>query len=669
MKFINNILFIEFQEAVKASISPRTLKSWSNPLKVSDPSDRRKVLIRYETLKEKYKALITAEFGNPYAYANNQSITSSPFFKLTASDKHIIDTYTLDDGRTLPTDYIDRYYQSCRYLQLLTSVTKRNIKQLGYPSTADFKQAVASLIKVDTLCKLPSSRTRLDSTVRGYKTEGALYLIKKDAWRFTNANSTKINKQIADYLIGLYALPTKMSYTSVLTTYTKEKVVKEAAPMLTEQAIRYFLNKPEVKPIWLLSRTGMQHYKKQVQHHLKLRKASFANAFWVIDGTKLDVYYQTKETVNNKAEKKIARLKINVIMDAYSEKIIGWHVSESEKHIDHYKAFKMAVKDTQVKPFQIAYDGQSGHTSGMMQSFYDKLVAHGGTHYKSRPYSSQGKPIEQMFNRFQKQVLQEYWFCDGQSPLSKRNDSVVNPSFVSGEKDTAAFKEKIKALFPDYSDRLPYKEDIIEKYVPKMVADWNAAKHPNSNQSRLERFEKSENPKEEVIGFLDMVRLFWLVTSRPSTYYKGGITLTLGGKDYEYEVYDENNNIDTRFRKRNLGLKFFIQYDPEDLSEIRLLEKTANGYQFIAAAATKRTHTQVLADMVEGDKQAWHKDFKVRDQELEQALNEIARIRSTTGITPEKLIEDAEQVLKDGAYASKDRRSHAESTASLLNQL
>ena len=672
MRFIDNILYIEFQEAIKAGISSRTANRLNS---LADPLDKRKALIEFESLKDIYKTLIVKEYGNPYEYANNQSIKSSPLFVLPTSDKNIINNYELGDGRALPDNYKERYYQECRYLNILSIISKQEIKGLGYPSTADFKKAMLSLIKTDDLAKLPTSRTRLDSTIKEYRAQGAIYLIQKNAHRFQNNNRTKIVNEIADWLLAQYCLPIKHSYAKLHTLYIRKKVAKEGLPMLTEQAIRYFLNKEEIKPIWTLARHGKQYYKKNHEHHLKLRKASFANAFWVIDGTKLDVYYQTRDTIDAngkeiKVKKKVARLKIDVVMDAHSEKIIGWNVSESETHIDHYKAFKMAVQEAQVKPWQVAYDGQSGHTSKMMQRFYDNLIAEGGTHFKSRPYGSQGKPIEQMFNRFQKQVLKEYWFCDGQSPLSKSEDSKVNPSFVSGEKDTSAFKERVKELFPNFEDRLPFKEDIIEVYVPKMVADWNNGKLKKSDKNRIELYTDSEDPKEQPIDFLDMVNLFWLTTGRPITYYKGGLTLSLGKQEYQYEVYDADNNVDLRFRKRNVGVKFFVQYDPDDLTEVRLLEKTHNeDFQFIASASEKRTHTQVVIDMKDGDKEAWSKDFKVRDTEFGEILDEIARIRKVTGITPESLIEDAEQVLKDGGYADKEKRNDAESSASFLNQL
>lgn len=655
MKFYNHSIYIDYNEMLLAGFSRRTILSWDTPIKISDPSDKRVKIFNFEKLKLKYKEKLEAYFGDVYQYADNQVLIESVYFKLTQTDKTTIEDYKLNDGRALPTKYIERYKQDCRFLNLASQVDKRIAKSLGYPRLSNFQSALFSLIKSDSVTRLAASRTRFAETLREYKTEGAMCLIKKDAYRFGNTNSTIIEGEIADFILAMYCLPTKKTIVQVHEAYVR-KMVSNGYPALTEQAIEYYLKKPAIKPIWTLARHGKDTYKKQYEHHLKLRKPSFSNAMWSIDGTKLDVYYLDDN-------KRVSKLRIDVVIDVYSEKILGYHVSESETHIDHYKAFKMAVKATQIKPFQLSYDNQSAHKSDLMQRFYDNLIAEGGTHFPTRAYAKGGNPIEQLFGRFQKQVLKEFWFCDGQSPLSKREDSKVNISSIIGEKDKTAHKEKVKKLFPNNTHLLPTKEEVIEKYVPFIINKWNTNNYPKTKTTRDNRYFDCEVKDEQPINFLDMVNLFWITTARPITYYKGGLTLTIGKNEYEYEVYDINNEIDQQFRKRNLNCKFFVQYDPDDLTQVRLCEKNGESLQLIAVATEKREHALAVADQQKGDASRRYTDFKVRDEEFETVLDEIMRLREVTGITPEKEIEKAQNILKEGAYALKQDRNEAEATS------
>ena len=79
MKLINNILYLEFAELVSCGVSANTIsiakrdnsKCWTF---LNDPEDKRKVLIKYEDLKPKYKNMVFAKFGNPYTYIAETSL-------------------------------------------------------------------------------------------------------------------------------------------------------------------------------------------------------------------------------------------------------------------------------------------------------------------------------------------------------------------------------------------------------------------------------------------------------------------------------------------------------------------------------------------------------------------------------------------------------------------
>ena len=138
-----------------------------------------------------------------------------------------------------------------------------------------------------------------------------------------------------------------------------------------------------------------------------------------------------------------AMLKIDPLIDVYSEKIIGWSYSETETHVDHFKALKMSVKTTHSKPFLLTYDGQSGHKSKRMQALYDQLIAFGGEHYKHKA-RRHSNPIEQVFNRLQQQVISRFWFSDKQSIQVRDIDNTPNVEFLLKYKHKLYTREQLE---------------------------------------------------------------------------------------------------------------------------------------------------------------------------------------------------------------------------------
>jgi hypothetical protein len=72
VKLIDSFLYLEFDEAVQAGIGSegylRKAKSVGSGsfTFINDPSDKRKVLLQFETLKPQHKALVEKRYGNPY---------------------------------------------------------------------------------------------------------------------------------------------------------------------------------------------------------------------------------------------------------------------------------------------------------------------------------------------------------------------------------------------------------------------------------------------------------------------------------------------------------------------------------------------------------------------------------------------------------------------------
>jgi transposase InsO family protein len=500
----------------------------------------------------------------------------------------------------------------------------------------NISNAVNSLPSNEFNHSLPGNYRSIERMYKRYKKDGYASLIHGQT---DNDNRRKIAGPVADYLLATYCLPNKPAITTLIELYDTVRLAN-GWPMLSEEAVRLYLEQPEVKRLWMLARHGKNDYKNAFAHTLtRDRSEWFPNAYWAIDGTKLDwIHYFDSATGM------AAKLKINPVFDVFSEMIIGYSISETENHVDHFTAIKAAVSFTGARPYKFTYDNQSGHKSKRMQEVYSGVIAReGGVHFATRPYEH-SNPAEQLFNRLQQQVISTFWFSDKQSIKARLKDNQVNMEFIIANKH-----------------KLYDREGLIKAWELALKL-WNEAKHPHFAMSRTEVFAQPA-PFSESISFIDQMNLFWVSETKHITYNADGILVRIAGQVYQYEVYDADNRIDLEFRRFNIGKKFIVRYDPEQLDAyIQLIEVTAEGeHLFIANAQPKRKHQEIPVLMKDGDKALFLQDFEVRDLELERDEQELKALLARTGITPEKLIEDQDLMIKMGGYLPKDLRSDAES--------
>jgi hypothetical protein len=601
----------------------------------------RNALIDFNSLPSKYQQLIVERYGDPFQNSEAEYITSQLEADTEASK--YFEKFKLPDGRNLPESTQREYFTNAQILNLVEKlISRQKTKQrvFGKTRTTALWQKLADAIAIlsEDLYPhtLPSNPRSLERKLKSYKKTGYAALVHKN---FGNGHAAKIEGDVADWILATYCLPHKINIPVLHNQYTR--IYKgEGWPSLSESAISLWLDKPEIKRLWTLARHGRDYFVNKYQHHTKRDRSNwFANAYWAVDGTKLDWAHFEDNSLGM-----AAKLKINVIMDVYSEKILGWSYSETEDHTDHFTALKQAFNTSQSKPYLLTYDNQSGHKSTRMQDLYNLAVAKdGGTHHPHKAYAK-NNPIEQAFNRLQQQCINMWWFNDGQTIKARSEDNRPNMDFLLSNKSRLLTREK------------------LEKAWAITVDQWNNATHPHfESLSRNDVYEQP-TPRFEPVSFLDMVDMFWITNPKTITYNRGGLKMRLANKEYEFEVYDAENNIDTTFRTKYTGAKFIVKYDPEEMDNyIRLYIKKPDGkMEYVANAQPKRAHETIPALMQKGDKESWYQDYQVRGSEMEAVEKEIQALRARTGITPEKLIEDQDLLIKMGGRLPKEQRNKVE---------
>jgi len=202
MKIVDNILFVEWSDILECGISENTLKSaklkkspsWSF---MDDPEDKRRVLIKFETLKDKYKVMLKAKFGNPYEYMAKMPIRKCIKWDNKAEEFYL--GYRYDEDKTLSIEHVTKYTTAANWLNMFKELTadKKALKKLLNLTIEQFYQHAIEIIVADKV-DLPSNYRRLLEKRREYEEKGYSSLID---WRFGNKQASKIKDELSESVL------------------------------------------------------------------------------------------------------------------------------------------------------------------------------------------------------------------------------------------------------------------------------------------------------------------------------------------------------------------------------------------------------------------------------------------------------------------------------------
>lgn len=591
----------------------------------------RKALVAYDSIPDRFKKAIIEKVGDPYATA--KKIIFAEYMTWDQEAEQYYQAYLLDNGSKLPEEKQQEYTHQAIMFNAVKHIANNVVVQKRFGGKKEMWDRMLQAIQ-----NLPATwtHTRYKNVV-SFKRAFAKY--NEDGYssivsgKWLNTNSSKIVDEVADWILSQYCLPIKYTISEVFQLYNSIREAK-GWKSITERAMGEWLDKTEQKRIWMLARDGKDEYMKIFGHTVTRNRSQwFPNAWWAIDGTKLDLVH----FANNK-QKMAAELKINVVFDVYSEKIIGWDIAYSENHASHFRAIKRAVNESGCRPFLFTYDKQSGHTSARMQDLYDKLPAKGGTHY-SHKVGRKSSPAEQIFNRLQQQVISKMWNSDKQGIKVRNATNRPNTDFIV-----------------EYKEALPT-VDEFNKIFQALVNKWNLGKQQDWSFNRIEMYEQETEHREE-INMMDQLSMFWIDETTPKKYYAHGLPLTVEGQDYLFEVYDKSGKVDIEFRRKWVQEKLIVRYDPEYLSDyVALYELTPSGEKrFVTYAEKKRAHESIPILMVENSKALRDQDVAIRDAELKRDQEAYESLINRTGITRESLIEEQELMIKFQGQLPKEQQ-------------
>jgi hypothetical protein len=594
MEYYNNILCIEAGWLVNEGIFSKSnydaLKRRQRIRVIRNSCYSTPALVAYDSIPERFRSAIREKVGDPYKVA-----TKSQLAELITPDlkaRTFFDEYTMDNGEHLPAESQAEYTQNASILNAIhTILNDRSVARKSIAGTLKgiwpkLAAAVLNLDKTvfkhtlpphqrfdengDPIAMSAQAYRKLQDRYNRYKASntdkfsriGYESLIHR-GW--CNTNSEKINDEAKVWILSKWTnmVSRSVNEQALLVDYNFLAESMGWKPLKSVNSIHNFLYSPEIKPLWWAHRYGELSFKEKFVYQHKTLLPSMRDSLWYSDGTKLNYYYQYRD---EQGRFKMGTTSVYEVMDAFSEVMLGYYISDNEDYVAQYNGYRMALQFAGHKPYQITYDNQGGHKKLESGGFLEKL-AH--LSIPTKPYNGKSKTIESAFGRFQSHYLKKDWFFTGQNITTNSLESKANIELIMANKHNLPTLDEVKATYLERRN------------------EWNNAKRPKSDKTRLELYNSSVNPRTPKVELMDMVELFWILRDKPVQYSAYGLSFEEKKVRYDYVVNGADGMPDVRWHAMNVDKKFRVKYDPNDFAMIYLYEDTPQGLRFITSAEQK----------------------------------------------------------------------------------
>jgi len=526
-------------------------------------------LVAFDSLRPDIKQRVIAIDGNPYAEQEEQKKREEQekrevgyvILNDTEADSffaaHLVNGVTLGDKlRKKYTDTanimnaIVKKYNDRKAALLRRPLPGVSLRKEEYAHFFAYADALAEKYPND----IPRSFRRFWELVNEYWQRGYVALVSE---KIGNANRVAICPEAGGWATARFASHVnRVTLLQLLNEYNAKAPQAGWKPLKSLNTLRSYLYQPEVMQLWYGARYGELKAKEKFERQHRTVLPTLRDALWYGDGTKLNYYYRDESG-------RVCTCNVYEVVDVYSERLLGYHISPTEDFEAQYMAYKMAVKTAGYLPYELKFDNQGGHKKLQSGDFLKKLARLATT---TAPYNGKSKTIESVFKRFQSDFLHKDWFFTGQNVTAKKEESRANMEFIMANKANLPTLDEVRATYA------------------RRRAEWNAAPHYDSGMPREQMYRESRNPKATKVELLQFVELFWITTAKPSTYRAGGLEIQVKNTRYAYEVQTVEHQPDLDFLAANVGKKFYVRYDPDDMTLVQLYEGTASGLRFVASA-------------------------------------------------------------------------------------
>lgn len=568
-------------------------------------------LIEWASLPERFKRAFVEKWGDPEKLMRDDR----PHLAMNDAAREFYAGVTLPDGKRLTQELIEEYSLNASVLDLLRDglmAQKAGRKRLGNttPIKWDGIWQTSEMLREEFGHKLPASKEALRRKLDDYMKNGFECLISK---KLGNSNTLKIPEEGGKLLIALRRSRVPIyTETQIFEEYNRRAAKMGWKQLQSPNTVKQYLSRPEIEPKWYAAVYGELAAKQKFDRKHKTVMPEKSNALWYGDGTKLNLYFKGVDK-NGKPAKMTAM--VYEVIDAYSEMLLGYSIGPVENSDLQRRAFRMAIERAGYKPYEIVTDNQGGQKKNAARSFMSKICRVSRT---TAPHTPQAKSIEAVFGRFQRQVLHKDWRFTGQNITAISKESRANIEFIEDNADNLYTYEELCAAYAEYREV------------------WNDMPHHRTKKSRRETYFASVNPDALRIFDNDIVDMFWQETELPSEFTNSGIRVQVNQQSYSYEVFGADGMPDMAFRRENTGRKFFVKYDPDNMTEVWLCSKSTVGTRLIAKAQPYAVIHRAIQEQSENEMMFIRTMTEANKQERISRQMEGYRFDVEQGIAPEQ---------------------------------
>jgi len=637
----------------RCDVPRRTILSWDN---IKDPADKRKILIRFDKLKDKYQDAVIKIYGDPYLYCHNQLIKQ--YLRI---DAKAIDFFTAyrKDSIALSQEKIKEYTTCANWLNLIIELDNNwsNVKKfLSMDKKPELYDAIAKIFEAD-LVKLPKVYVPLKRKIAEYKEHGYDCLPTK---KLGNTNSKKVKDELNHaLLLEMLAHGAQYDDTFICKKYNNAARIAGFKELTAPTVGSY---RHDNKAIIDAYRKGNKNWYDTAGKVIHQDRPSAPLLLINSDDNDLDLYFQDVREVQRNIKIKGTELtekrnikEVNyykrpvlyVVIDGYNDYPLGYAVGDGQTNNLVYEAYLNAANHV----LQLTGDHYLWHqiktdhwNLATLKNFYESQ----GTFTPAKAKNARGKIIEQSF---------------GQNWHSKLKE--LYPKNYKGHNIDAKFKlnsdwiDANKKFFPPIDQAPADIAAFIEEL--RQLPDTNGK---TRQQQWLEAFDAMRPEKKRLISTEQHIMLFGVEHKHPktgallpNTITNNGLLVTFNGRKVFYEVPD-SMYMDT------LGLTVNVKYDPYDMSKVLAISKdqktrfVCHLYQNMPMAIadyTPGTRTELNRRLEEKKS---HVNFYVNAKEERQLVLKRHQLDAESllqaGVLTKELKYAAERQLIDGGYELAD---------------
>lgn len=508
----------------------------------------------WSSIPEKYRRRFVATYGDPEEKMREAMTKAS--IKIDAKAREFYEAYTYMDKdgqeRHLTEKMIEEYTINASVLGELEKMAARRQairSSLNAPMSGAWDLILDSSERMRESYghTLPGTLARLKTRLKAWKSDGYQSVV---SGKLGNSSALKITGDFLKLIVALKRSKVPV-YTDAQLFEKANEIAEERGwkPIRSLSGMKKWLNSPAVEPLWYDAVYGEQAARQRYGRKHKTALPTRRDTLWYGDGTKLNLYYRDEQG-------KVRTTQVYEVIDAMSEVLLGYCISDTEDYEAQYHAYRMAIQKSGHKPYEIVYDNQGGHKELDSDGFIGKICR---VHRPTQPYNGESKTIESVFGRFQAQVLHKDWRFTGQNVTAKKASSRPNVEFIEANKDSLYTLEELKDAYA------------------AARKEWNEGVHPATGERRIDMYEKSVNEETQEVTLHDMVDMFWVFTKRMATFTDQGLQVTIKGEKRQYEVCSSPGVPDHEWRRKHTYERFIVAYDPYDFASIRLYTKGTDG--------------------------------------------------------------------------------------------